>query len=69
MNSHKVSEAAWRRKVEIQHMVFMEKERCSHSILQSVLSKFWAMSVKLEDTVLDLQFGYNFILRLVSSTC
>lgn len=51
MKSHKVSEVALKKMFEIQHMVFMEKKQCTHSILQSVLTKFWTVFVELEDTV------------------
>ena len=71
MNSHKVSEVALKRKVEIQHMVFMEKEGCSHSILQVFLLSFgqclqnWKIEYRIYN--LDCISYYDWKVILVSA--
>lgn len=69
MNSHQISVVALKGKVQIQHMVFMEKEKCSHSILHRVPAKFWTLFAELEDRVSDLQLRLHLILLLESDTC
>lgn len=54
MNYLNVSGITFKKEVKIQHTVHVERERCSHPVLQSGLTKFLKVFAELEDIILYL---------------